>query len=534
MKKILVLMGLALLVVCLGKPLAASTNASYKNLIDYNKLSYDSSTGIISSTQQFELIAGKTYTIIATNNFFGSATANDYSAVDRVDYKTHSYNSSNTSVNTVFKNDLRFSGYYVASTIIKENCTLFIDDFLTRGNTLGTLRKNEIIFYEGTENDFEGFRSPEYLDGYSSIGSELELYTNYDNPILLDTIINSLKLYDNIDGFTDNISVVSDEYTNRRGIGKFAVTCKGIDAAKNEKLLRININVVDITAPVISGESVIEWNFTKDAPTIEDLKKIYQANDNVDGNVSSQIYILNSDLESYTPGVGGTFNITLAAKDTSGNIGQKNITVKAIDTTPPTLILKDFTINLSELTIDIIDNITEKLIVTNTDDSGKTSISFSAGELMDNGYLTGVFEVSITSKDPSGNKTTKTAKVTVIDDISPEFYIKSDYLNTDAKKPLTHEEVKAKITTILRKKGILCDEVHLIASDYFANDKKTGTYTVKYFYTYNNQINYGTTDIIVSNTKSFNYAYLALLIIPVGAVACFVIFRKRKNLKRIS
>ncbi len=113
----------------------------------------------------------------------------------------------------------------------------------------------------------------------------------------------------------------------------------------------------------------------------------------------------------------GSNNVIVTATDLNGNVSQQTIIINVLDTDPPQLFTKDALVYLDSngvgyLAVTQIDS-------GSTDNSGSLNLSlsetvFHCGDL-------GVNTVTLFGSDQSGNLAQKSAQVTVLDTISPEF-----------------------------------------------------------------------------------------------------------------
>ena len=507
----------------------AASDVKYVNLIDAGKIKYNNTSGIFYSEQTISLEMNKNYTLIASVKFFGTALKNDVEALDGKYIITSNVNGGS---NNIFCLDYSNVGLYVAEYRATSDCSIVFNDFLVRGHTSSSIPITSVILYEGTPDDFTGFRDIEYCSGYSKVGDVVNLYSDVENPILISTIQKSISANDNMDGPLDEIELELDEYSNHSGIGIYSIIYSVLDYSDNETTLTIKVHLIDINAPEIFGEDVIEWDAHKGKPTKDDLIKLYTATDSYDGDVSSSIHIASSTLDQYEVGKYTTYSVFLEAMDLSGNVGYKEILITTVDKEKPVLELRDVVVGLSELSVRRLEDLFDEVIVTASDNSGNFTTSVSCEEFYEKVGFSGKFLITVKLKDGNGNETVKTAYITIVDDIKPEFYMKNELLSTYSNTAYSMEEIKDLIAVNLSSNGILYDEILVISCDYINNEDKVGEYSVKYMFSYKGERNYAIGTIkVMEEESSFNPLYL-IAILPVVGLA-FIIskgkFRKRKK-----
>ena len=530
MKKILIVVLLLMMMLININNAQASTTSDYKNLLDVNNLVYTESTDTIAAKEYIPLKASTIYTFVATWEFFGDATTSRKSALINKTIGTIFKDADGRTLSNTVKLAYNQVGIYVAQFTTTVSCQLLFTDLLVRGKNIENLATDQFIFYEGSRYDFKGFKKVANLSGYNFVNDEVTIYTDYDHPITFETIKNNLKVFDANDGdiSIDDV-VVEDNYTNNLAVGSHEIVFTATDQGNNSESLKVIVNVLDIKAPIIDGNAEIIWDMSNECPTIDDMKVNFTVSDNADTNITNDnIYISGSTLDAYEVNVVNQYLVTFAVKDASNNTGYLSAVVQTVDNDAPVITLKNLELKLSEIGGHLFNDLYKEVIDSITDNSGNYSLGFKYNELYGYGGFSGVFEVTITATDPSGNKSTETATVTIVDDIAPEFYLKAETLETTIDKPYTSETLKQAIRRRLDARGVLYDDVTLISSDYFNNEKVEGVYSVKYAYSYKGITNYEIADINVTKAE-FNYAWLCLLLIPVGAISGWLFFKKKKK-----
>jgi sugar lactone lactonase YvrE/plastocyanin len=152
-----------------------------------------------------------------------------------------------------------------------------------------------------------------------------------DNPVSLEVFSSytdaGATAIDLVDG-TVAVTVVADT-VNTDVVGVYVVTYQATDAAQNSSTAIRTVNVVDTTAPVII--------LLGDNPQIIEAGDVYTelgatANDNYDGDISDQIVIDSSAVNTAVP---GSYQVSYNVSDQAGNAAvQVTRTVNVVDTPP--------------------------------------------------------------------------------------------------------------------------------------------------------------------------------------------------------
>lgn len=527
MKKIIFIISFVFLCFFMGEDIDASKKASYTNMLDMSKLALNEETGFFYSTQKIELKKDVNYTVVATTNFFGEriTSANDLKGkFFGASYETNSAN--NITLGFAFK--ISETGLHYTTVNVPEDCQMTINNFLSRGYTLESFPKDEVVMFEGDMSLFDGFRRYSDLSGYEKVDDEISIYTDYDNKISLNTITDSLIVSDNQDGLITDITLVEENYSNSTSVGDYLIVYEAKDSNNNVSRLNVNVKVLDITKPILSGPEEVVWELGDPCPSLVEIRSFFTATDNVDGDISEKITIKSSGLSNYSTTKEGRYMVVLEVKDKAGNAGTLNFFLVVKDTTAPTLEVKDVTINLSE-SFSSLNNLAKDVYVSSYDLTNDITISYEYGEYLDEMGFAGKYQITVIVTDKYNNQTTKTAYLTIVDDISPEFYMKTDLLDTHTQRVYSIDDVKGLIENKLKSEGIIYEEVQLISSDYFSNEKTPGEYNVKFLYRYQDSVNYMVGTITVEEAPVVNHksVLIGIGVVCVLIVSVYIYKRKR-------
>tara|TARA_Y100000768_G_scaffold320812_1_gene256683 strand:- start:158 stop:3280 length:3123 start_codon:yes stop_codon:yes gene_type:complete len=178
-------------------------------------------------------------------------------------------------------------------------------------------------------------------------------------------------------------------------LGIYTITYSATDASGNQATATRTVNVVDTMAPIIT---VLGNN----PETIEVGSNYNDAGAIADGG---ETVTITGTVDTNTVGV---YTITYSASDSSGNTATETRTVNVVDTTDPV--------------ITVLGNNPETIEVgSNYNDAGATS---DGGETVTttgtvNTNIVGVYTITYTVTDASGNQATATRTVNVVDTTAP-------------------------------------------------------------------------------------------------------------------
>lgn len=313
----------------------------------------------------------------------------------------------------------------------------------------------------------------------------LNTYTSYmSSPISTKEITYSLAAADNGNDVSTSIFISQDNYSSSLNIpGEKNIYFQAMDEYNNISLpFKVTINLIDNIKPQIFGLNNFK-SYSSSPLTITHLKQQLSIIDNVDGNISSSLSILD---DSYSLNINntGTYYITFQATDSSFNKSEEfKITIENIDDVPPyfqgpnNLTYKidkkdDIQIILSKYVA--IDNIDGSLTFEVLDDTYSSSIQ------------TGTFYITLKAIDSSNN--TSIPFIVTIDVVEELLTINeiSLFLQTSSLTPIS---LINKLINIPKSYTILEDT-------YTPNYANEGTYQIKY------KVN--DDSIIIANITTFN------------------------------
>jgi hypothetical protein len=224
----------------------------------------------------------------------------------------------------------------------------------------------------------------------------------------------------------DVVSSVSDACTNPvtvtwtpttvscANVGNVAVVVTAIDASGNVTTAVKTVLVVDQTAPVISSPASITLNLNA-AGTVTLPAGVASATDNcaVNGIQYSKSLFDCSNL--------GANTVTITATDVNGNVATSTMTVNVVDNTAPSL-----TLVASPLTVALnaagSASVNAAQLVANANDNCAIA-SYTVTPNTFNCSSLGGNTVTVTATDASGNATSQTVIVNVVDVTGPSIVV---------------------------------------------------------------------------------------------------------------
>lgn len=326
---------------------------------------------------------------------------------------------------------------------------------------------------------------PEVPEGYRiAIDGEENFVTNYDDPKPVEFFQAFLIAFDETDGdISDEIYIKTNDYTeNMAVLGAHKVVFAVKDSNENETTLEVYIRVVDITAPVITGNTSQVNIGYKETWNINNFKNSLNVTDNHDDSVSLKAAItIESDGYTANKTTLGTYDVVFSVEDQSGNIGTFTKTIKVIDNVAPTF--SGPTSLTSNISVTFTESDVRNQLTAYDEKEGNVThrIEVDEDNYTGKGHNTGIYTIKYRVTDTAGNEAFHTVTINRRDDIPPVFYIKDGVsIVTDTSTPLTIDD----IINILTRTGQVVIPVGVNAmfsvqyDDYTGNEDQVGVYTV--------------------------------------------------------
>lgn len=327
------------------------------------------------------------------------------------------------------------------------------------------------------------------LKGYSSIidaeppiiSGYKDYYTsNIDSPIQLINILNNITAYDEREGnLTSSIIIEYNEYEdNLNKIGTYPVILSVSDSSSNKTSITFYIEIKDLIPPSIDGMQTYISPFSTPL-TIEEIKSHLNVIDNVDINLSSNLYVC-EDNYSLNKNKVGLYSLFFCVMDSSYNESAPYKTIIEVkdDIAPSIEGVDYYTTYLSNpITIDTI----LKSII--SIDNGK---DISSNIFITNDYYSqhkntiGEKKVIFQVKDDSQNLSSPfIVTINLIDDIKPQIYglnAFTSYLSS----PLSLTYLKQELSAIDNYDGNISSKLQITDDTYSPNINNKGTYYITF------------------------------------------------------
>ncbi len=192
-------------------------------------------------------------------------------------------------------------------------------------------------------------------------------------------------------------------------VGANTVTLTATDGSGNTSTATATVTVSDTSSPSVMTQDITVYVDGTGSVTILASDVDNGSTDNC-GIASSTI-----DLSTFTCSEIGSNTVTLTVTDVNGNISSGTATVTVADTTSPTVVTQDITVNL--------DGSGNATITTGDIDNGSSDNCSIASLSLDVSSFTctetGANTVTLTAVDASGNTSSATATVTVLESEAP-------------------------------------------------------------------------------------------------------------------
>lgn len=274
-----------------------------------------------------------------------------------------------------------------------------------------------------------------------AISGQENFVTNVDDAKPVSFFQQYITAIDETDGAVP-VYVITDNYTaNISRLGEHKVIFGAKDSSNNEATLEVYIRVVDITKPVISGNSSVANIGYKETWNISNFKTTLTVSDNYDTLTHNDITVKSDSYTSNKTKL-GTYNVVYAVVDNSGNEGTFTKQVKVIDNVKPN-ISGPTTIATSNNTILTESDVRSQLTASDEIDGNITSkIELVEDNYTGQGNKVGTYTIKYRVVDNAGNVGEHTVTIQRSDKIPPVFFIEDGVtIKTTPTTPLTFEQI---------------------------------------------------------------------------------------------
>ena len=381
----------------------------------------------------------------------------------------------------------------------------------------------EIILYEGVYQDFFGYEP--YINPNEILKYYGQIKVNYDQPLTTETISTYIQAQTPY-GANLYKTLSSDTYTySNKSLGTYELI---FEATHNNitKQYILSVIVEDLTAPVLSVAAPIRVPLSNKVD-VNTLKSQITVTDNVDALSYQHLRIINDTYSAAT--TVGVYEITVEVNDFSSNVASQTFSVELYDSQGPKIS------GPSQLYLYVGDtplthrNILDYYVITDDVGVNTSSIQIAHDEYGQN-LEPGVYLMSISARDTTGNISTKDIHIHVIDNRGPEFHVNDTYIITTTPTEIKSEAyIISWLSSTLEDEGIHATNISVDHNEYELRANTSGSYYVYMNYQVDDQTYQTRVQVDVVDQSGFNLLYL-LGIVPISAIVTLsiYIYRKRK------
>lgn len=237
----------------------------------------------------------------------------------------------------------------------------------------------------------------------------------------------------------------------------------------------IAVNAVEDESPVLTIPNMVVFSDVSDPIYTEDITAEITAQDDVDGDLTDDIYIIMNQYIGNEETL-GSYYITYAVSDSINQIARLSVSVRVVDIDPPIIEgLQDYIIDINQADpIDFLDGIRAS---DNYDGDVTIFIDVDASDVNYAAY--GEYDVYYHIYDTSGNEATYPVKVTIKDLVAPEIdgYHKIVKSGQDI---LTAQDILMTLTATDNIDGDITNQILIYEDNYTGNGGIVGTYNITY------------------------------------------------------
>jgi|GEM_PF-1893812 len=368
------------------------------------------------------------------------------------------------------------------------------------------------------------------------ISGQENFVTNVDDAKPLSYFMDYVSAWDNVDGdLTSSIYVITDNYTaNMSVLGSHTVTLGVTDSSNNESTFSFTVNVVDITNPVITGNSTkVQVSYTQTF-NITSFKSTLVASDNYDSLSNSDIVVKTDGYTANKTNL-GTYTIVFEVTDSSGNKSTFSKQVEVIDDIAP-MFSGPTSITKPTESILTVNDIKGDITASDVKDGNRTSyITVKEDNYTGYGDRVGSYTIIFEVADTKGNIATHTVTVSVTDDIPPVWYIKDGAsIVLSAGMSLNRTQIISLLEATGQISVSSTSQITFFQDEYSGNEETAGVYMMGFNFedasgnesTHNFAITVledeNTDPITVEPTESLGDLILGFILTPIGAIITLV------------
>ncbi len=230
-----------------------------------------------------------------------------------------------------------------------------------------------------------------------------------------------------------------------------------------------------VAAEGFENDPYVYLNNVDNPATVDDIKAELTVFDIEDGDLTDQIYVITDNYTGNEDKL-GDFIIVFGATDSGGAEATVAIIVRNVDITAPTFVIEvESTLNIPQYSY-LPSNLPQIKAIDSFEGDITSRIEITGLDLIDTNVL-GTYSLIYTVSDSSGNSTTETFNVNVVDSISPELngptqiYKRSNTI-------LDGQFFLKYFSALDDHDGIITNRIEVIEDNYIGHASDPGTYEV--------------------------------------------------------
>ena len=432
-----------------------------RNYLSMSNLSVHYDNPYFASTIESIVIESqKPYTLVLSYEFIGQHTQGiDYLSVtilQSISQEEHDYELQDDSVNQ--RVYIEFESATQEVEII--NIPIAID-----------VNVYQVILYQGYYADFIGFEP--YLNHEDKINYEGVLMIDVDNPWDTSTILSLFTAKDPLGNLLD-IIIEEDDYSQSNKLPGSYRFQMSTTHNQIKKFYTINIEVYDITAPVMSIEDTLVIPLTEKI-SIEDIIEQVSIIDNVDSLNHSEIQVIE---DTYSSAIHvGYYHLKLAISDSSNNEGFLTVNIQLVDRQAPSAQYPQniFIYNTDDPLTN--DDILSKFIIIDDVDGTHVTTEWIVNEYNQT-QIAGIYQMTLSTKDTQLNESLHTIYIHVIDHRGPIFEANELILTVESHRMMSDDDIIDWFYQQASIEGLDISHVRILYNEYELANKQSGEHFI--------------------------------------------------------
>jgi len=338
--------------------------------------------------------------------------------------------------------------------------------------------------------------------GIITDGQTVDVPVNVDSPLTIDQILANVSAQDLLgEEVQVNCSDTEKAKYNKDQIGTYKITISASDKYGQTATCYLNIKVIDIVAPVVNLAPNKSLNFDTGATlAFSELTNYFTITDNGTahgGTIGNATFKLDNQAlttdKTFASSEIGNHTLSISVADSSGNVTNKDFTLKVLDTEAPVITRKDGGSGVIKIGLSRVLNLTQAdfLDLFTATDNVDTTETLEGRLDIEGDFIpsrVGSYTVKVVVLDTAANKGSLDVNVSVDADLPPVFILSDVLVAATTSNPLSSEQIQKIIARRLYPDKNL-EETDILISDatYQENATNPGSYNVSYSFKYTNE-----------------------------------------------